>query len=53
MKFYDFDATIHIRANDIEADSLEEAVLEAIENGDFEIVGKEVNHFDCCDDDEG
>lgn len=50
MKFYDFDATIHIRAYDIEADSLEEAVLEAIENGDFEIVGKEINHSSCSDD---
>lgn len=43
MKFYDFDATIHIRANDIEADSLEAAVYEAIENGDFEILGKTIN----------
>ena len=47
MKFFDFDATIHIRATDIEADSLEEAVLTAIEDGAFEILGKEINSSQC------
>lgn len=47
MKFYDFDATIHIRAYDIESNSLENAVLEAIENGDFEILGKTINSSQC------
>ena len=47
MKFYDFDATIHIRAYDIEADSLDEAILEAIEDGDFEILGKTINSSNC------
>ena len=56
MKFFDFDATIHIRAYDIEANSIEEAVLEAIENGDFEVLGKTINRssvfYDNDEDDE-
>lgn len=47
MKFYDFDVTLHIRACDIEAGSLEEAIGEAIENGTFEILGQEINSSQC------
>lgn len=45
MKFFDFDATIHIHAFDIEANSIEEAIFEAIEAGDFEILGKTINSY--------
>lgn len=52
MAFYDFDVTLHIRASDIEADSLEEAISEAIENGTFEILGETINSSYCSDSDE-
>ena len=52
MKFYEIDATIHILVHGEDGEDENDALLSALDDGNYEVIGETINSSDYTEDDD-
>ena len=52
MRFYEIDAIVHILVHGQYGEDENDALLSALDDGNYEVIGENIQSYDCTEDDE-
>ena len=52
MKYYEIDATVHILIHGQYGEDENDALLSALDDGNYEVIGEKIHSYDYTEDDE-